>query len=572
MKFDRTSILAIAGFLIFVFSYDRLLKKKYPHLHEPPAATNPETAPMESTAAPLTMQSAPEPPRLTDETRPAITPKQTTPTVIPPPAALIFENEDVLWQVDPAGGGFYRAELKNYHTTMQGSGQEQAERVNLVSDRLWVQPLLSKERLDAKPYEVTVSPTTATFTRQTGQLEISHTYEFPPAGYHVGWQVRVHNLSTTTKPISIYLSMADLMHPLPAKGTFFLPGMPMARPSMVAITDADEARFDTEKACESTTEPLLASSPLSMVQILGFDRYHFITALIGAPVSSTATSPEHLRGTYSFYKQPQQLTGHCQFLIFAGQNFGALAPGATIGPNLSLFFGPKDYRVTKSIHPRLKETIDLGWFAFLAHPLLQVLHFFYDLTGNYGMAIIILTLLLKIVFFPLTRAAALSMNKTRIHQPELNAIRARHKGDMATQQRETMAFMAKHKINPMKGCLPILPQMPVFIALYRVLSTAVELRQAPFFGWLKDLSAPDPLIITPILLAACMFFQQKLMPQLGTDDLQRKIMMWMPVIFAVMMIGFPAGMVLYMLVNTVVSMAQQQYFNTMFKKTHGAQP
>lgn len=578
MKFDRTSILAIAGFLIFVFSYDRFLKKKYPHLQEPPAATSPDIGAMETPPAPLNLQPrSAEPPRLTATNETTVTASSPMPAA-PPPDKLIFESEDVLWQVDPSGGGFYRVELKHYHTTMQpeqaSDDEAQAERVNLVSDRLWVQPLLSKEMLDTKPYEVQVSPTTATFTRQVDELKISHTYEFPLKGYHVGWQVRVHNLSTSTKPVSIYLSMADLMHPLPAKGTFFLPGMPISRPSMVAITDADEARFDTEKACSDNTETLLASSPLSMVQILGFDRYHFITALIGAPVSSPATASlqSGLRGTYSFYKQPRQLTGHCQFLIFAGQNFGALAPGATTTADLSLFFGPKDYRVTKSIHPQLKETIDLGWFAFLAHPLLYILHFFYDLTGNYGLAIIILTLLLKIVFFPLTRAAALSMNKTRIHQPELNAIRARHKGDMATQQRETMAFMAKHKINPMKGCLPILPQMPVFIALYRVLSTAVELRQAPFFGWLQDLSAPDPLIITPILLAACMFLQQKLMPQLGTDDLQRKIMMWMPVIFAVMMIGFPAGMVLYMLVNTIVSMAQQHYFNTMFKKTHGAQP
>ena len=575
MKFDRTSIITIAGFLIFVFAYDRFLKNKYPQLNQPPTSQSSFQPPPDPLDAPPVLEGVPSasisPPPATAS---SLAPSSPRPPAPPPLEQRIFENTDVLWEIDPTGGGFNRVELKGFqaHTPDQSTKTDeinQGARVNMVSDRLWIQPLLSTETLDDKPYEVTVSPTTATFSRTTNKLKITHTYQFPDAGYHVNWSTTIDNIGSSTQPAVVYLTMADLMHPLPAKSSLILPGMPLNRPSMVAVTDSSQERFDTEKVCKKTTETLL-SSATGILEVLGFDRYHFITALIGTPVNPPSRHSGGIRGTYRLSKRLVPPGGHCQFLILAGQNFGSITAGEQVRSEVSLFFGPKDYRITKAIHPKLKATIDLGWFAFLAHPLLYVLHFFYDLTNNYGVAIILLTLVLKILFFPLTRAAALSMNKTRIYQPELNAIRARYKGDMAKQQRETMAFMAKHKINPMKGCLPILPQMPVFIALYRVLSTAVELRQAPFAGWLQDLSAPDPFIITPMLLAACMFFQQKLMPQMGGDELQRKIMMWMPVIFALMMIGFPSGMVLYMLVNTLVSMAQQQYFNAMFKKNRGA--
>lgn len=569
MKFDRVSLWAIIGFLVLVFSYDRFLKRKYGHLNQPHAQTQITTPSLTPIGDPPEPISPPTTDPLPSRSAPARQPLTAQGVAA---ADRVFENSDVLWEIDPTTGGFSRVELKQFQISTKDdshdSNSSMAPRVNMVSDRLWIQPLMSAERLDEKPYQVQISHNQATFSRMTGDMKITHSYEFPDSGYHLRWSVRVDNQSPSPKPLMIYLSMADEIQPLPSAGSFFLPGMPLNRPSLVAITDSSQERFDTEKSCEQTSKSgLITKSSLSLIEVLGFDRYHFITALMP---SEKEAADSALRGTYSLYKQHLSPSGHCQFSWFLGQNFGSINSGSHVLIHTMLFFGPKDYRITETIHPKLKETIDLGWFAFLAHPLLYVLHFFYDLVGNYGIAIILLTILLKMLFFPLTRAAALSMNRTRIYQPELNAIRERYKSDMAKQQRETMAFMSKHKINPMKGCLPILPQMPVFIALYRVLSTAVELRQAPFMGWLQDLSAPDPYFITPAVLAGCMWLQQKLTPQMGTDDLQRKMMMWMPVIFAAMMVGFPSGMVLYMLANTLVSMAQQQYFNALFKKSHGA--
>lgn len=546
-------MISVIIFLLFVFSYDRFLKRKYPHLNQPdiPAASPPVSAPTTPyLQAPTTITPTPE----------TQVPQTQDADVSLSPQELTFENSDVLWQVDPRGGGFSKVLLKEYYLDPEGGGH-QDNLVNLVDDRLWLQPLLGQETLGEKPYRVDVSGSKVTFARSVDGIAITHSLLFPPSGFSVIWTIQISSNATSSKALNLFLAMADVMAPLPAKKGLLLPGMPLSRPSLVAITDSSQERFDAEKTCDKQGTALITKSPLSLVEVLGFDRYHFVTAMVASP----DTAGGEMRGYYSIHGTELRYSGHCQFSIFLGQNFGSLAPGQNLELSQTLFFGPKDSRITKAIHPKLKETIDLGWFAFLAHPLLYVLHFFYDLTGNYGLAIILLTILLKVLFFPLTRSAAISMNKTRIYQPQLKALREKYSGDVARQQRETMAFMSKHNINPMRGCLPILPQMPVFLALYRVLSTAVELRQAPFVGWITDLSSPDPFLITPALLAGGMFLQQKLTPHVGGDELQRKIMVWMPVVFAIMMVGFPSGMVLYMLVNTVVSMAQQLYFNAAFK-------
>ena len=157
------------------------------------------------------------------------------------------------------------------------------------------------------------------------------------------------------------------------------------------------------------------------------------------------------------------------------------------------------------------------------------------------------------------------MKRMQKLQPEMKKIQEKFKDDPPTMQRELMKFMSTNKANPFQGCLPILPQIPVFIAFYNVLSQAIELRHAPFFGWIQDLSAADPYYITPILLAVAMFVQQKLTPTPGMDKTQERIMMMMPIVFSLMMLSLPAGMVLYMITNTIVSIAQQQWLNHRLK-------
>jgi YidC/Oxa1 family membrane protein insertase len=226
-----------------------------------------------------------------------------------------------------------------------------------------------------------------------------------------------------------------------------------------------------------------------------------------------------------------------------------------------VFFGPKDMESLRAVDPVLTDTIDFGWTSFLAIPLLQALKWLYTFVHNYGLAIIILTFLIKMALLPLTYKSMKSMSKIAKLQPQLNALREKYKDDREKLNVEMMNFMKTNGYNPVGGCLPILIQMPIFFALYRVLFNSMELYQAPFGLWIHDLSSPDPLFITPVLLCGLMFLQQKLSPTTATDPTQQKMMQIMPVIFGVFMLMLPAGLNVYMVVNSATSIAQQLFLN-----------
>jgi len=229
------------------------------------------------------------------------------------------------------------------------------------------------------------------------------------------------------------------------------------------------------------------------------------------------------------------------------------------------FFGPKRYRLLKSFNMHLEENIRFGMFAIIAKPALEFLNYLYGKVHNYGWAIIVLTLLLKILFHPLTAYGYKSMAKMQALQPKLQEIKKLYKDDPAKMNAETMAIYKKEKINPMGGCLPMLLQIPVFFALYKVLMVAIELRNAPFIGYLTDLSAKDPYYITPILMGATMFLQQKMTPAMG-DSMQNKLMLAMPIVFTFLFLNFPSGLVLYWLVNNIISIGEQVLVKKVYTK------
>lgn len=228
------------------------------------------------------------------------------------------------------------------------------------------------------------------------------------------------------------------------------------------------------------------------------------------------------------------------------------------------YFGPKDVELLKQVSPTLTHAVDYGFFEVFAHPLLQIMKWFYRFVENYGVAIILLTLLLKIVTFPLTYKSVKSMKEMAKIQPQLARLREKHKDDKEALNREMLTLMRTHGYNPMAGCLPILVQMPVFFALYKVLYSSVELYQAPFAFWIHDLSQRDPFYVTPVLLSGLMFLQQKLTPTTATDPTQQKIMQFMPIMFGAFMLTLPAGLTLYMLVNSIASIIQQVMLNKKF--------
>src|SRR3989338_203510 len=230
-----------------------------------------------------------------------------------------------------------------------------------------------------------------------------------------------------------------------------------------------------------------------------------------------------------------------------------------------LYVGPKESDRLKTYNVSLEKIIDFGWFDFLARPLFKVLKLFYKFTHNYGISIIIITVIIKLIFFPMSQKSFKSMQKMQKIQPELKIIQERYKNDKQKLSQEMMRLYRENKINPLGGFLPVLIQIPVFVSLYNVLMYSIELKQSPFIWWIKDLSEKDPYYITPILMGATMLIQQKMTPS-GGDPMQAKVMLIMPVIFTFMFLNFPSGLVIYWLVNNVLSIGQQYLIYKDMKK------
>lgn len=235
-------------------------------------------------------------------------------------------------------------------------------------------------------------------------------------------------------------------------------------------------------------------------------------------------------------------------------------PNQTTTQNQRIYFGPKDIDQLKGQGSHLEEALDLGWFAVLAKPLLLTLKFLYSYVGNYGLAIIIITVILKILFYPLTYKSYKSMKDMQKIQPLMEKLKEKYKNDRTAMNQEVMKLYQEHKVNPLGGCLPMVVQIPVFFALYKALMFSIELRHAPFYLWITDLSAKDPYYVTPIVMGITMFIQQKMTPT-NMEPLQARMMLMLPVVFTFMFLSFPSGLVIYWLVNNVLSIGQQYYIN-----------
>jgi YidC/Oxa1 family membrane protein insertase len=239
-----------------------------------------------------------------------------------------------------------------------------------------------------------------------------------------------------------------------------------------------------------------------------------------------------------------------------------LIPGNQSGSfSYTLYLGPKEHNLLKAQNVGLEDSIDFGsWLKWLAMPLLWVLNFIHNYIANYGLAIIILTLLIKIIFWPLGNLSYKSMREMQKLQPKIAALKEKYKNDQQKIGAETMALYKVHKVNPLGGCLPIVIQIPIFFGLYKALLYSIELRHSPFFWWIQDLSAKDPYYITPIIMGATQFIQQKMTPTMG-DPMQAKIMLFMPIVFTFFFLNFPSGLVIYWLFNNILSIGQQYYIN-----------
>ncbi len=242
-----------------------------------------------------------------------------------------------------------------------------------------------------------------------------------------------------------------------------------------------------------------------------------------------------------------------------------IEPGEHSRLDTTLYAGPKNQATLKKLSPGLELTVDYGFLWFLAQPIFALLNFIHGLLGNWGWSIIALTVLIKLIFFPLSAASYKSMARMRAVAPKIQALKEQAGDDRQKLSQGMMELYKKEKINPLGGCLPILVQMPVFLSLYWVLLESVEMRQAPWMFWITDLSIKDPFFILPIIMGVSMFIQQKLNPA-PPDPMQAKVMKLLPIIFTFFFLWFPAGLVLYWVVNNILSIAQQWYITHKIEK------
>jgi YidC/Oxa1 family membrane protein insertase len=282
----------------------------------------------------------------------------------------------------------------------------------------------------------------------------------------------------------------------------------------------------------------------------GFADKYFMSAILSE--KNSIASVELKKNNAGFF---ESIVSSPQFTVNSGQS-------VTVANRI--FVGPKDIDVLKEQGNSLERSLDLGWFTVIAKPLMYALKFFNRYVGNYGIAIIIITVILKAIFFPLTHKSYKSMKGMQKIQPEMTKLREKYKDDRDAMNKAVMELYREHKVNPMGGCLPMVVQIPVFFALYKSLMFSIELRHAPFFLWVTDLADKDPYYVTPVIMGITMFIQQKMTPS-NMDPMQQKMMLALPVVFTFMFLSFPSGLVLYWLVNNVLTIGQQMYINKLVK-------
>jgi len=502
----------------------------------PQAATAPQASPGSTPAAPEAQLEAP-----TAAGVPATTSEAT---------AHVRVVTDVLdMDIDLKGGTFARADLLEYPLH-----KDQPQRVRLFNEGeplYLLQTGLTSTGGGAQPNHLAVfSAPAKEFRLAAGSNELSvpltwtdgqgitvtKTFTFKRAGYRAQVTYEVRNQSAAPYKAASYVQI--LKHEIEHERSMFdVESYAFVGPAIydgkayrkLTLTDEDDDKF---------------AATVTNGWIAGL-QHHFVAAAI--PVKDEA---------YAYRIQVNGL----QFLLSAVGPTRTIEPGATGTLSETLFIGPKLQKQLDELHPELDRTADYGKLYFLAKPLFNLLEWVHRAVGNWGWAIVVVTFLLKLVFYPLSEASGRSMAKMRALAPRIKNIQERYKDDKEQLGRQTMELYKREKINPVAGCLPILIQIPVFLAFYWVLLESVEMRQAPFLLWINDLSSRDPWFVLPILMGVAMFGQYRLNPA-PPDPIQAKVFMFMPVIMTVMFLWFPAGLVLYWLTNTLLSIAQQWRIN-----------
>jgi len=405
-------------------------------------------------------------------------------------------------------------------------------------------------KINERSINITDSPRAITLEWKSPQgVTVEKTYKFSPDTYLIGFDITIVNRAAESIQDKLFVSLAG---PVPKDSRAY----GFEGPSALIGDKVEEVKI------KDIADKNTYTGRMKWVALQ--DRY-FIMSLIPLPAeeASMHLSLKDNDEIDAQYMQPESV----------------IRPGTQHQYQYQLFFGPKSMKTLREAGHDLTKAVNFGWFDFIAKPCVWLMNLFYSIIPNYGIAIIILTVLTKILLWPLGSKSYKSMSEMKKIQPLMKEIREKYKNDKKKMNEEVMSLYRTYKINPLGGCLPMVVQIPVFFALYRMLYQAIELRHAPFFLWIDDLSAPDRLFrfdfavpfmeppygipVLTIIMGGTMLLQQKMSPPMG-DPTQAKMMMLMPVVFTVIFINFSSGLVLYWLVNNVLSIAQQYYIQKKF--------
>jgi YidC/Oxa1 family membrane protein insertase len=467
---------------------------------------------------------------------------------------IVVETSKYIAVISETGGGIKSFRLKNYRET-SATDSELKELVNTdayidlplyftwgVEPRRAQIPLFTADK-DSLKLDTGESQTLTMTAQLSSGLQVTRRMIFDPDSYLIKVELDIYNFSETPLQGPPYMSLTN--RPFGSSAMRYLFSGP------AALIDGKLQEVKPKELEES------AKTLQGKITWAAFEGTYFMTGVI-----------------------PEKQDGKTLKLSAEGDKVNTLLIGAEdvitakgrLQYNYQVFFGPKRISTLQEIGHDLERIVNFGWFDAIARPALYLLNFFYGYVGNYGIAIILVTMLIKILFWPIAQKGLKSMKNMQKIQPKMAKLKEKYKNDKERLNQEMMGLYKTYKVNPLGGCLPMFLQIPVFFALYKVLLQSIELRHAPFMLWITDLSAPDRLMIgmdipylggipvLTLLMGGSMFLQQKMTPS-PADPTQAKIMMFLPVIFTFMFLNFASGLVLYWLVNNLLSIAQQYFIN-----------
>lgn len=513
---DSKTIMAIVLVAVVFFGWQSYLSHKYPNMNKPAqVATSTSMVP----GSEKTAQS------------PAVAGQAGAVAKVPsvPDQTLKFQSDDVEFNISSRGMEINKVELKKYFdrehkNILLGSADESGFlRTGVLGDNTDLVFNITK-----------VSDNIFQGTALTKQgVKVTKIYEVDPKKYIIKSKILLESIQSGFAGVSVSINEARAKS---ESSSFLMPAADIQEATVKYMGKEERIALSTAK------EPV--SKSFESVSVAAIGSHYFTTGI----ADKSEVIPEVI------VTAAPNLN-----LVSASLNYKVPAQKDKVELSQVAYIGPKILKQLQEADSDFEMLINYGMFASIARVLLGIMKWFYSFLGNWGFSIIFLTLLVRLVVLPFNIASYKSMKKMQKIQPLMQSIRERYKDDPTSLNRETMALMKEQKVNPLGGCLPMLLQMPIFFALYQVFGQSIELYQAPFIFWIRDLSLKDPFYVLPVLMMIAMFLQQKLTPT-TMDPAQAKVMQWLPIVFGFMMVALPSGLTLYIFISTIFGVVQQQVF------------